>query len=170
MTAKERREAIVTHLKGEKSPISATALAGLLGVSRQVIVGDVALLRAGGEQIVSTSRGYIMSTNEGMVRQVVCQHSAGNTRQELYAMVDCGCTVVDVIVEHPVYGQLTAPLALSSRYDVEQFIQRMQDSHAQPLSALTGGVHLHTLSCPSEDAFSYLKASLQAMGMLYDPA
>ena len=85
-------------------------------------------------------------------------------------MVDCGCTVVDVIVEHPVYGQLTAPLALSSRYDVEQFIQRMQDSHAQPLSALTGGVHLHTLSCPSEDAFSYLKVSLQAMGMLYDPA
>ena len=84
-------------------------------------------------------------------------------------MVDCGCTVVDVIVEHPVYGQLTAPLALSSRYDVEQFIQRMQDSHAQPLSALTGGVHLHTLSCPSEDAFSYLKASLQTMGMLYDP-
>ena len=81
MTAKERREAIVTHLKGEKSPISATALAGLLGVSRQVIVGDVALLRAGGEQIVSTSRGYIMSTSEGMVRQVVCQHSAGKTRQ-----------------------------------------------------------------------------------------
>lgn len=83
-------------------------------------------------------------------------------------MVDCGCTVVDVIVEHPVYGQLTAPLALSSRYDVEQFIRRMADSHAQPISALTGGVHLHTLSCPSEDAFAHLKATLADMGMLYE--
>ena len=83
-------------------------------------------------------------------------------------MVDCGCTVVDVIVEHPVYGQLTAPLALSSRYDVEQFIQRMQDSPAQPLSALTGGVHLHTLSCPSEDAFQRVRAALHSMGVLLE--
>ena len=79
-----------------------------------------------------------------------------------------GCTVLDVIVEHPVYGQLTAPLALSSRYDVEQFIRRMADSHAQPISALTGGVHLHTLSCPSEAVFAHLKATLANMGMLYD--
>ena len=83
-------------------------------------------------------------------------------------MVDCGCTVLDVIVEHPVYGQLTAQLALSSRYDVEQFVQRMADSHAQPISALTDGVHLHTLSCPSEDAFAHLKATLQSMGVLYE--
>ena len=65
-------------------------------------------------------------------------------------------------------GQLTAPLALSSRYDVEQFIRRMADSHAQPISALTGGVHLHTLSCPSEAVFAHLKATLADMGMLYD--
>ena len=170
MTAAQRRSAIYQQLTHADAPISATALAQQFSVTRQVVVGDIALLRAEGHSITATSRGYIISAETGLIRTNACVHSAQDTRQELFAMVDCGCTVVDVIVEHPVYGQLTAPLALSSRYDVEQFIQRMQDSHAQPLSALTGGVHLHTLSCPSEDAFSFLKASLQTMGMLYDPA
>ena len=170
MTAPQRRSAIYQQLTHADAPISATALAQQFSVTRQVVVGDIALLRAEGHSITATSRGSIIPAAPGLLRPIACVPSAPDTRQELFAMVDCGCTVVDVIVEHPVYGQLTAPLALSSRYDVEQFIQRMQDSHAQPLSALTGGVHLHTLSCPSEDAFSYLKASLQAMGMLYDPA
>ena len=170
MTASERRQQIARLLSASQAPISATTLSQELGVSRQIIVGDIALLRAAGQEITATARGYVVPAQNGLLRRIACIHSAEETRDELDAMVDCGCTVVDVIVEHPVYGQLTAPLALSSRYDVEQFIQRMQDSHAQPLSALTGGVHLHTLSCPSEDAFSYLKASLQTMGMLYDPA
>ena len=92
MTAKERREAILSHLKESKAPASAAALAGLLGVSRQVIVGDVALLRAGGAQIVSTSRGYVIPSEEGLVHQVVCHHTPQQTREELYTMVDCGCT------------------------------------------------------------------------------
>ena len=104
----------------------------------------------------------------GLRRTIACHHSGEDTQKELFAMVDCGCTVVDVIVEHPVYGQLTAPLALSSRYDVEQFIHRMKTSHAQPISALTGGVHLHTLFCPSEAVFTHLKETLADMGMLYD--
>ena len=81
-------------------------------------------------------------------------------------MVDCGCTVVDVIVEHPVYGQLTAPLHLSSRLDVDQFMKRMDG--AAPLSQLTGGVHLHTLSCPSEDAFRRVQSALREMGVLLE--
>ena len=170
MTGSQRRSAIYQQLTHADAPISAAALAQQFSVTRQVVVGDIALLRAEGHSITATSRGYIIPAETGLIRTIACVHSAQDTRQELFAMVDCGCTVVDVIVEHPVYGQLTAPLALSSRYDVEQFIQRMQESHAQPLSALTGGVHLHTLSCPSEDAYSYLKASLQTMGMLYDPA
>ena len=76
------------------------------------MVGDVALLRAGGVQIVSTSRGYLIPPEEGLVRQVVCQHTPHQTQEELYAMVDGGCTVLDVTVEHPVYGEITAPLQL----------------------------------------------------------
>lgn len=168
MTAAQRRSAIYEQLTRADAPISATALAQRFSVTRQVVVGDIALLRAEGHRITATPRGYMIPSETGLLRTIACHHSGGDTQKELFAMVDCGCTVLDVIVEHPVYGQLTAPLALSSRYDVEQFVQRMADSHAQPISTLTDGVHLHTLSCPSEDAFAHLKATLQSMGMLYE--
>lgn len=168
MTAAQRRSAIYEQLTRADTPISATALAQRFSVTRQVVVGDIALLRAEGHRITATPRGYMIPSETGLLRTIACHHSGSDTQKELFAMVDCGCTVLDVIVEHPVYGQLTAPLALSSRYDVEQFVQRMADSHAQPISALTDGVHLHTLSCPSEDAFAHLKATLQSMGMLYE--
>ena len=168
MTAAQRRSAIYEQLTRADAPISATALAQRFSVTRQVVVGDIALLRADGHRITATPRGYMIPSETGLLRTIACHHSGEDTQKELFAMVDCGCTVLDVIVEHPVYGQLTAPLALSSRYDVEQFVQRMADSHAQPISTLTDGVHLHTLSCPSEDAFAHLKATLQSMGMLYE--
>ena len=168
MTAVQRRSAIYEQLTHADAPISATALAQRFSVTRQVVVGDIALLRAEGHSITATPRGYMIPAETGLRRTIACHHSSGDTQRELFAMVDCGCTVLDVIVEHPVYGQLTAPLALSSRYDVEQFVQRMADSHAQPISALTGGVHLHTLSCPNEAVFAHLKATLADMGMLYD--
>ena len=168
MTAAQRRTAIYKQLTTAQTPISATALAQQFSVTRQVVVGDIALLRAEGHSITATPRGYVIPSETGLLRTIACHHSSEDTQKELFAMVDCGCTVVDVIVEHPVYGQLTAPLALSSRYDVEQFIHRMKTSHAQPISALTGGVHLHTLSCPSEAVFAHLKETLADMGMLYD--
>ena len=168
MTAVQRRSAIYEQLTHADAPISATALAQQFSVTRQVVVGDIALLRAEGHSITATPRGYMIPAETGLRRTIACHHSGADTQRELFAMVVCGCTVLGVIVEHPVYGQLTAPLALSSRYDVEQFIRRMADSHAQPISALTGGVHLHTLSCPSEAVFAHLKATLANMGMLYD--
>lgn len=170
MTAAQRRSAIYDQLTHATAPISAAALAQRYQVTRQVVVGDIALLRAEGRSITATPRGYMIPAETGLKRTIACTHSAEDTQRELFAMVDCGCTVVDVVVEHPVYGQLTAPLALSSRYDVQQFIHRMSVSNAQPLSALTGGVHLHTLSCPNEAVFVHLKATLSDMGMLYDPA
>ena len=168
MTAAQRRSAIYEQLTRADAPISATALAQRFSVTRQVVVGDIALLRAEGHRITATPRGYMIPSETGLLRTIACHHSGEDTQKELFAMVDCGCTVLDVIVEHPVYGQLTAPLALSSRYDVEQFVQRMADSHAQPISTLTDGVHLHTLSCPSEAVFAHLKETLADMGMLYD--
>ena len=145
---------------------SATTLSQELGVSRQIIVGDIALLRAAGQEITATARGYVIPAQNGLLRRIACMHSAGETRDELDAMVDCGCTVVDVIVEHPVYGQLTAPLHLSSRLDVDQFMKRMDG--AAPLSQLTGGVHLHTLSCPDETAYEHLLQLLRQRGFLVE--
>lgn len=168
MTTKERREAIMLRLQAAHQPVNATVLAGELGVSRQVIVGDVALLRAGGEKIVSTSRGYLLSAEAGIVRQVVCRHTPGQTEQELLAMVDGGCTVLDVTVEHPVYGEITAPLQLSCRHDVELFLQKMLENAAQPLSLLTEGTHIHRLSVPDDAAFAHVCDALRHMGVLVE--
>lgn len=166
MTASERRQQIARLLSASQAPISATTLSQELGVSRQIIVGDIALLRAAGQEITATARGYVIPAQNGLLRRIACMHSAEKTRDELDAMVDCGCTVVDVIVEHPVYGQLTAPLHLSSRLDVDQFMKRMDG--AAPLSQLTGGVHLHTLSCPDETAYEHLLQLLRQRGFLVE--
>lgn len=167
MTAAERRDAILNILANAPQPVSASALAGRFGVSRQLIVGDVALLRAGGASIAAAARGYVLQREPvGIVHRTACCHRAEDMEKELHIMVDNGCTVLDVIVEHPVYGQLTGSLRLSSRYDVRQFILR--SNAAQPLSLLTEGVHLHTLSCPSEEAFERVEEELARAGFLLD--
>ena len=169
MRAEERRQAIEDILRKSAQPISAGTLAARFSVSRQIIVGDIALLRAAGADISATPRGYVIQHSpEGLVRQVAVQHDAAGMEAELNAVVDYGCTVLDVIVEHPIYGQLTGPLQLSSRYDVAQFIARCAKSDARPLSDLTGGIHLHTLSCPSEAAFVRVQNALRELGVLLE--
>ena len=170
MDASERREQIRQRLAVAEGPISATALAQQLGVSRQIIVGDVALLRAAGAEISATPRGYIIRREEqGLVRTVACRHSGKEMEAELNAMVDNGCTVLDVIVDHPIYGQLTGPLHLSNRYDVQQFILRSEEVSAHPLSLLTEGIHLHTISCTDEAAYQRLTDALRALHILLEP-
>lgn len=167
MTAKERRAAIWEALSRASGPLSASALAGRFGVSRQLVVGDIALLRAGGADITATARGYVVQrSGAGLVRRVACRHDAGAMERELLIMVDQGCTVLDVIVDHPVYGQLAGGLHLASRYDVAQFIRR--SAAAPPLCLLTEGVHLHTLSCPGEDAFRRVERELAEAGILLE--
>ena len=167
MEAASRRQAILDRLRTADRPVSASALAAGLNVSRQIIVGDIALLRAGGAEISATPRGYVLPrATDGITRTIACRNTLAQTGQELDILVDNGCTVLDVIVEHPVYGQLTGQLQISSRYDVEQFLARIRDSDAAPLSMLTGGLHLHTLCCPNEDAYTRACAALKAAGLL----
>ena len=170
MRAEERRQAIMDILNRSGHPVSAASLARQFSVSRQIIVGDIALLRAAGADISATPRGYVahQPSPAGLVRQMACRHDSQGMEAELNAMVDQGCTVLDVIVEHPIYGQLTGPLQISSRYDVAQFIARCAQADARPLSDLTGGIHLHTLSCPDEAAFRRVREALQDMGILLE--
>ena len=169
MTAEQRRSRISARLHEAHQPISATALAKELGVSRQIIVGDIALLRAGGMDIAATPRGYVLpAPAAGLVRTLACRHRADQMEEELNAMVDQGCTVLDVIVEHPIYGQLTGQLQISNRYDVGQFVQRCRRQEAAPLSQLTEGIHLHTVACPSQEAYDRVRESLSKLGFLLE--
>lgn len=169
MTAEERRAEILRALHRAGAPLSAGALAQRLGVSRQVVVGDVALLRAAGSPVLATPRGYVLQTAgapDGLVCTVACRHSAEQIADELYAVVDCGCRVLDVIVEHPVYGQLSGQLQISSRYDADAFCEALRLNHAQPLCRLTGDIHLHTLWCPTPEQRDKAVAALRTRGYL----
>lgn len=168
MDAQARRQAIANRLRESAGPLSAAALARELSVSRQIIVGDVALLRAGGLDITATPRGYLLpKPPSGITRTFACRHRKDQMEAELNAIVDQGCTVLDVIVDHPIYGQLTGPLRLGSRYDVAQFVARCRQEAAAPLSQLTEGVHLHTVLCPDEGAGRRVREALEQLGFLY---
>ena len=168
MDAAQRRDAIITLLQNSTKPIRAADLAHRLQVRRQVVVGDIALLRAAGADIVATPRGYLLAPLQpGIVRTLACRHEPGQTRAELYAIVDNGASVLNVTVEHPLYGQLTGQLQLHSRYDVDQFIKRVDRQGQLLLSSLTDGVHLHTIACPDEEAFARITAALSAQGVLF---
>lgn len=167
MTATDRREAIEARLRSARAPLSATALAGEFHVSRQVIVGDVALLRASGVDIHATPRGYVIGAERAGVQGVLaCVHSPEDMGRELNAIVDNGGEVLDVIVEHPVYGQLTGQLQLRSRHDVAQFLTKAEG--ASPLSVLTDGIHLHTVSCPDEETLKRVAQALRREGFLLE--
>ena len=169
MEAQERRERIAKWLEQAQGPVSATALAKEFSVSRQIIVGDVALLRAAGLEIAATPRGYILPARSAGERfTIACSHDSAQMQAELNAIVDQGCTVEDVIVEHPIYGQITAPLRLSSRYDVEQFVERCRKEAAAPLSLLTDGVHLHTVVCQDTACEERVKSVLRELGILLE--
>ena len=167
MDAVQRRAALSDYLSQAAGPVSASVLAARFSVSRQIIVGDIALLRAGGLDIAATPRGYrLPRPTPGLTRQLACGHRPEDMGRELELMVDNGCTVLDVVVEHPVYGQLVGQLQVASRYDVEQFINRVRSGSARPLSELTGGIHLHTLLCPDEAARQRVLAALEEAGFL----
>ena len=165
MKAEERRRAIAKTLTAEH-PVSATALAGQFSVSRQIIVGDIALLRAAGLDIVATPRGYKLGETTGLLRAVACVHSAQETETELLAMVDNGCTVLDVAVDHPLYGQIRADLIINNRLDVAEFVDRMNRYNAQPLKVLTGDYHYHTVTAESEKNLDFIEQELRKKGYL----
>ena len=169
MNAAQRRERILTRLNSAGAPLSASTLAAELGVSRQIVVGDVALLRAGGAQIDATPRGYQLHPAEkGYTGILACVHrTQEEMRRELYTVVDQGGTVVDVAVENSLYGEIRATLNLASRYDVDNFIQQAKDTPEALLSRMTGGVHLHTLHCPDAGSFERIKKELEEKGILY---
>lgn len=170
MNAEKRRREIGEILARSDRPVSASALASRFSVSRQIIVGDIAIMRASGADISATPRGYVSGSyyaRGGIRRKIACIHTGDQIALELNIMVDNGCTVADVTVEHPVYGEITGELGLASRYDVSEFVRKLREEDAAPLSSLTGGVHLHTLICPDEEAFSRVTAKLGELGILF---
>lgn len=147
---------------------SASALAKKYHVSRQTIVGDIALLRAQGEPIIATVNGYHYQKSNSLYQGIiVCQHSRQRTRSELEIIVAAQSQVLDVVVDHPLYGQLIGTLGLMTTSDIEHFMEQLTNDQAKLLSSLTNGIHLHHLACPDELTFIQIKQQLQQAGILY---
>lgn len=173
MNAAERRRNIEDLLRTAEGPLSASNIASRFAVSRQIIVGDIAIMRAGGLRILATPRGYILEQqNEGKPayyeRSLVCTHDKAHSADELYTVIDQGGAVIDVTVEHSIYGEISAPLHLFSRFDVDVFLEKLEASDVRPLFTLTGGPHLHRIRCASPDVFERIRKALRAKGYLYE--
>lgn len=169
MNAEDRKAKIIKLLKSEKRPLSGSELARLFKVTRQVIVQDIAVLRASGYDIIATSQGYIMTQPyEFCSKKIAVRHDERQTREELLAFVECGCKVIDVIVEHPIYGELRGMLMLQDSGDVEEFLNKVQNSSATLLSRLTRGVHLHTVEAINADSIKKAESILREKGILLE--
>ncbi|WP_346355545.1 transcription repressor NadR [Azotosporobacter soli] len=169
MDAKQRRQELLRLLEKATTPLTGTQLARELGVSRQVIVGDFALLRATGAEVYATPQGYLLPKRS--VAQVVsatlaCKHARERLHEELAIIIDNGGKVVDVVVEHPLYGEIKATLMLSTRRELNQFLAQLSESNAEPLSAITDGVHLHTVEVPDAETLERIKHELKEKGIL----
>ncbi|MCL6633699.1 MAG: transcription repressor NadR [Alicyclobacillus herbarius] len=163
----DRQAQIVQILRDSRRPVTGSDLASMLGVTRQVVVHEIALLRAQGQEIVSTPRGYFLESRLGrpMRHVLAVNHPPELTRAELFTLVDYGIRVVDVLVEHPLYGELRGSLRLSSRRDVELFLRQVEESGATLLSSLTDGHHLHTVECEDESLLTEAIAELRRQGI-----
>lgn len=162
MQGDERREKIIEILSQEKDPIAGGELAKKLGVSRQVIVQDIALLRAVNKNILSTTRGYIIyyQEKEKANRNFLVKHTTEEILDELCTIVDNGGKILDVIVEHEIYGTISTDLIISSRQDVYDFVEKITSKKSTPLKELANDIHMHTVEADSEEILDKIERAL----------
>lgn len=171
MLGEDRRGYILSLLKENNRPFTGTELSKLTNVSRQIIVGDITLLKAKNEPILATSQGYLylQESKPLMFEHIIaCNHAPEATEEELTILVDHGVTVKDVKIEHPVYGDLTASILVSNRNEVKQFMKKVKNTNAAYLSELTSGIHLHTITAPTKEALTEAELALRKANFLIE--
>lgn len=172
MDANQRRLKITEYLQTSDKPITGNELAQLLGVTRQVIVQDIAILRAGGLPLVSTTSGYLLireTTKQRFIKVLNCHHKTlEQAEQELKIIVQNGGKVRDVMVEHPIYGEITGNLMLSTPEMVDDWLERAKASHSLMLSAVTNGNHMHTVESHDEETMNVIESKLRKAGLLLE--
>ncbi|MCX7654292.1 MAG: transcription repressor NadR [Fervidobacterium sp.] len=157
----DRKQEILEILKRSKVPVKGKELAERLGVSRQIIVSDISQLREEGFKIVSTRDGYVIDSGGRVRRIVAVKHSAEEIYDELKTIVENGGKVIDVIVEHPVYGEIIGRIDVSTLDDVEKFMTILKSSNTKPLLEISGGIHLHTIEAPDEDTMQKILRAIE---------
>lgn len=166
MRAAERRKEIVNIILSEKQAVSGGKLSEMLGVSRQIIVGDISALKADGYDILSTHSGYVIQGTPLCERVFKVFHTREQTENELNTIIDFGGTVADVYVWHKVYGKMSAPLNISSRHGVAQFLEGVRTGKSSELMNITGGYHYHTVRAESEEVLDNIQRALEEQNLI----
>ncbi len=169
-TGEHRRMQILRLLKETGTPLSGTALAKELGVSRQVIVQDIALIRAENHNILSTNKGYVYRTesedNSQPKRVFHVRHNTEEVLEEFLTILELGGTVLDVAVEHEIYGQIRVDLLIETPQDAHDFVDKLARCKDNPLKVLTDDCHYHTIAAPSEKLLDLIQQELAQKGFL----
>lgn len=166
MNGEERRNQIIHILEMGKKPVSGAQLSKTLSVSRQVIVQDMAIIRANGYDIMATNRGYILYTAGEIQRVFKVHHDDNQIEEELLSIVDFGGKVKDVFVFHKVYGVIKAELNINSRRDVKNYMEQIRSGKSAPLKNVTSGYHYHTVLADSMETLDLIQEKLQEDGFL----
>ena len=166
MTGADRRKKLIFLMRESEQPLSGTQLGQVTGVSRQVVVQDIALLRTEGYPIVSTAKGYLLNEPKCATRVLKVCHTNEQVEDELTTIVDLGGCVVNVMVNHRVYGKLDAPLNIKSRLDVQNFMDDLKTGKSTPLLNVTSGYHFHKISAESEEVLDEIEEALKKKGYL----
>jgi len=166
MKADDRRKEIANFLIEAQGPVSGSQLSTQFGVSRQIIVQDISLLKASGYEILSTHHGYVIHKTPLKERVFKLRHTTEETEEELTLIVDLGGTVVDVFVWHKVYGKVVAKLNIFSRLKVKQFIEGVRTGKSSELMHITGGYHYHTVQAENDQILDNIEAALNEKGFI----
>ena len=158
MKVKERRELLLSILNKSAKPIKGDELANTLNVSRQVIVQDIAT----GVDIIATPQGYVIYNTKVTTKTIECKNHVNGDEfyNELKTIVDLGGKVKDVIVKHPIYGEIKVDLDIDSNRDIDEFMKKASSDEFKQLSTLTKESHLHTIEAKSEEILDEIVSSL----------
>ena len=168
MEGDARRQELLRLISKSQKPISGTELAQTLHVSRQVIVQDIALLRASGYDIISTNRGYVLEGQTCAERVFKVRHTDEQLETELCTIVDLGGQVKNVMVNHKVYGHIEAELGITSRRKVKEFLADIESGKSTPLKNITSDYHYHTVTADSEETLGMIEEELRKLGFLVE--
>lgn len=168
MTGEERRKKIIEILKQSSEPLSGSAIGEQTGVSRQVVVQDIALLRTQGVSIMATAKGYLLQDANKAGRLFKVCHTEEQTEDELLTIIDLGGCVEDVTVNHRVYGKMSAILNVKNRRDVKLFMEDMTSGKSTPLMNVTSGYHFHYVTADQEEILDEIEDALAAKRYLVE--
>lgn len=169
MTGEKRREQILSAIQQAPGPVPGAALAQACHVSRQVIVQDIALLRAARYPILSTTRGYVLQSR-CLSRVFRILPPDEGLKPILFSIVDNGGRVRNMFQPGTNGSRLEFRLNLHARSEVEAFLQGLTKPEGKLLRILVSQPHCQVVEADSKAILDRIEDTLSTKGYLAGPS